>query len=335
MMLDWLRLTRASGLFTVASNYLAAVAAAIYTKSLDYSLLGRELRENLPNAVWIVVASCLLFLSGMLWNDVADADRDRVLHPGRPLASGRIHLGTAWIAGLFLSSGALLAAAQSGYRGLCAAGVVLCLSLIYNFATKSVPYLGSLTMALVRASHAIFALLILGTAYFDRSVLSLLDLVMPIHPGALGGHSVYPLLLGSYILGLTVISELESRRGMRWELLFGGILVAVSLVFALRMGLTAHWVNLLHRQRHTVLLILALVLVLALAALLAWRVGRPYLDALRTAKRRHVGKVVGAGLGGMILFDALIATAFHPLIGLAALMLFIPNRLAVRLVRMD
>lgn len=334
-MLDWLRLTRASGLFTVASNYLAAVAAAVYSKSLDYTLLGRELRDNLPEALWVVLASCLLFCGGMLWNDVADADRDRVLYPGRPLASGRIRLTTAWVVGLLLSTGALLAAAQLGYRGLCGAGVVLCLTLLYNFVTKSIPYLGSLTMALVRSSHAVFALLILGTAYFDRSIFAALDLVFPIHPGVLGGHGGYPLVLGCYVMGLTLISELESRRALRCELLLGGALVALALVVALRMGLTAHWINLLHRQRHTVLLVLALALVLAVAALLAWRIGRPYADALRSARRRHVGAVVGAGLGGVILFDALIATAFHPLIGLGVLLLFIPNLLAVRLVRMD
>ena len=228
-----------------------------------------------------------------------------------------------------------VAASQAGYRGLCGAGIVLTLALLYNFATKSVPWLGSLTMGLTRAAHAVFVLLILGTAYFDRAVLSLIDLVFPVHPSALGGAPVYPLLLGCYILGLTLISELESRRGMRWELLVGGILVAIALVMALRMGLTAHWVNMLHRQRHGVLLAMALLLVVALAAWLAWRVGRPYLDALRTAKRRYVGPVVGAGLGGMILFDAVVAAAFHPLIGIAALLLVPPGWLARRLVRMD
>jgi len=334
-MIDWLRLTRASGLFTVASNTLAAVAAAVYTKSLDPTILGRELRDNLSIAVWVLLASSLLYLSGMLWNDVADADRDRVLHPGRPVASGRIPLTTAWIGGLFLASGALLAAAQAGYRGLCAAGVVLCLALLYNFATKSVPYLGSLTMGLVRGAHAIFVLLILGTAYFDRAVLSLIDLVGPVHPSAMGGTPVYPMLLGCYVLGLTIISELESRRGMRWELLLGGLLVTVALILALRLGLTAHWVTMLHRQRNTVYLVLALLLVIAIAGWLTWRIARPYFEALRSARRRYVGPVVGAGLGGMMLFDALIATAFHPLIGLAAMLLFLPGWLATRLIRMD
>ena len=334
-MIDWLRLTRASGLFTIASNTLAAVAAAVYTKSLDPTILGRELRDNLSTALWVLLASCLLYMSGMLWNDVADADRDRVLHPGRPIASGRIPLVTAWVGGLFLASGALLAAAQAGYRGLCAAGIVLTLSLLYNFCTKAVPYLGSVTMALVRGAHAIFVLLILGTAYFDRAVLSLIDLVIPVHPSALGGTSSYPLLIASYILGLTLISELESRKGRRIELLLGGLLVAIAMIQALHLGLTAHWVTMLHRQRNTLWLVLALLLVIAIAAWLAWRVGRPYLEAVRSGKRRYVGRVVGAGLGGMILFDALVATAFHPLIGLAALALVVPGRMAARLVRMD
>src|SRR4051812_46156890 len=100
-MLDWLRLIRASGLLTIASNTLAAVVVALYFNSgLDPLLLARRLLQgNSWDALWVVLASSLLYASGMLWNDLADVDRDRMLHPRRPLPSGRISLASAYIAG--------------------------------------------------------------------------------------------------------------------------------------------------------------------------------------------------------------------------------------------
>ena len=108
---------RVSGLFTIASNILAALAAAVYTMSLRLELLGQELRDNFSVAIWVIVASGLLYCAGMLWNDVADADRDRVLHPRRPLPSGAIQLSTAYVGGLLLASGALLAATNRTDQG--------------------------------------------------------------------------------------------------------------------------------------------------------------------------------------------------------------------------
>lgn len=334
-MLDWLRVTRASGLFTVASNILAALAVAIYAKDLDLRLIAVEVWLNARVAGWVVVASVLLFCAGMLWNDVADVERDRVLHPGRPIAAGRIPVTTAWVAGLLLSSGALLAASQAGARGFHAAGAVLALVLLYDFGTKGVPYLGSLTMALVRGCHAVFALLILGDEFFDRAVFAIMDVAGVVDLGARHALPSYPLLLGCYVLGLTLISELESRRGRRLELLIGGALVLVALVLGWYLSATAHWIQDLQRERRTLLLVVALLAVIALGAWIIWRFGRPFAAAVRSARRAHVGPVVATGLGGIVLFDALVATAFHPLIGLAVLLLVVPHRLATRLVRMD
>ena len=89
-MRDWLRLIRVAGLCTIASNIIAAVAVVMYGDSLDYGRLGLALWIHWPRALAVAGASCLLYAAGMLWNDVADAERDRELHPQRPLPSGRI-----------------------------------------------------------------------------------------------------------------------------------------------------------------------------------------------------------------------------------------------------
>src|SRR4051812_39551755 len=165
MLLDWLKLVRVTGLVTILTNIIAAMVTAVYgTEGLDLGWLLKPLYQGgLAHIVWLLLASSLLYLAGMLWNDLADVGRDRVLHPRRPLPSGRINLGTAYLVGVLLAVGALISAAMVDVHAFHAAGVVLSLIMLYNLVTKDIPWIGSLTMAAVRLSHALFALLLLGT----------------------------------------------------------------------------------------------------------------------------------------------------------------------------
>ncbi|MFW5859831.1 MAG: UbiA family prenyltransferase [Planctomycetota bacterium] len=333
-MFDWFRLTRASGLFTVASNLLAAVAVAVYTRSLEERILGRQLAGAGADVLWVIVTSCLLLLGGMVWNDLADLERDRELHPRRPLAAGRISPLSAWFAGLFLVSGALLCAAPLGYRGIYGAGVVLSLSLIYNFLTKQVPYLGSLTMAAVRFAFAVFALLALGPEYFDRTVLAIVSLLSLRPTDGRYNLPIYPAALGIYVFGVTLLSELESRRGRRCELLLGGAIVLAAYGYGGYRLFAAHW---LHDplRRSSFFAWLGVLAFLAVGVFACWRFLRSWLRAVRSARRADVGPSVGVALGGMLLFDALLAASGHPLIGLAILLLFLPFVIVAAAVRMD
>lgn len=344
-MLDWLRLFRASGLFTIAANLAAATVVAAYTGTLDLWEIGRlVLYGNQWNAVWIVCCSGLLFASGMLWNDLADLDRDRELHPRRPLAAGRISLVAAYVVGAGCAVGALLAAVASdaahGHyaRGIppyafYTAGVVLSLALLYNFLTKHVPWLGSLTMAAVRSVHALLALLLVGVDHFKLAWFAILG----IGDATLSGSAPaqYALLLGLYVFGVTLTSELESRQGRRWELVLGGALMTVAMLLGGARLVTAHWINGLQITGGYVQLVLGLFLGLAIMGFWGWKVLAPWAAALRAGRKGLVGPVVGAALGGMILFDALLATTAHPIAGLFILLLYPLFRLSSRAIRMD
>ncbi len=327
-MFDWLRLSRASGLFTVTANIVTAVTVAVYAGGTDPRHLVRQVA--LPEAVWVLCCGGLLLLSGMIWNDWADVERDRSLHPRRPLASGRIAPFAAWLAALLLSSSALLIAALLGPRGVYAAGLVLFLALLYNFLTKQIAYIGSLTMGAVRAALALFALLALHPDFFDRAWAALLTT----GPGVAGDLWCYPLLLAAYVTGVTLLSELESRRGRRCELLLAGGLVIAVLVLVLLRLLSAPWLHDPLRPPGTMTLV-ALGLFLAVGGWTLWRFVRPWWTCVRSARRDDVGPAVAAGLGGMILCDGLIAARAHPILGLAVLALFGPYLLASAMVRMD
>lgn len=330
-MLDWLRLLRISGLVTIATNLVTAMVTAFYADGgLDVKPFAALIRNDPGRVFWVGLAGACLYLTGMVWNDLNDVDRDRLLKPRRPLPSGRVNLATAYVVGILLAVGTWLAASRIEY-GFDAAGVVLALILLYDFTTKSVPVLGSLTMGLVRAGHAGFALLALGSDY----------LKMGVFHGASGTLAdwllAYPVILGLYIFGLTWISELESRSAKRWELLAGGALVTIAIALALtRLG-SAHWLGYLYRSGGAgpLLMVVSLGFGLVIAGALVTLVGRPYVQALRSGRQVMVGTTVGAGLAGIILLDALVACSAHPLAALLILLMYPLFRGLSRLIRMD
>jgi 4-hydroxybenzoate polyprenyltransferase len=332
-MLDWLKLVRVTGLVTIVSNITAAVVTAVYSsEGLDPKVLVKMMYQGgTMRVLWLLLASALLYSSGMIWNDV---ERDRVLHPRRPLPAGRIGLGSAYAVGVLLAVGALICAAFADLKDFYAfnaAGVVLSLIFLYNFATKDLPWLGSLNMAAVRFSHALFALLLLGTDYLRTAVLGL---SYPWHSAILA----YPFILGCYVLGLTLVSELESRPGRRIELLLGGALMFGPITAGCWMLVRAHWIPQLS-QSETAMPVVGMCLALGMGAVLALvllrTVGKPWVAALKSGSAQLVAPVVRAALGGMLLLDALVATSAHPLGGVAILLLLPVFMLARRVVRMD
>lgn len=338
-MLDWLRLIRASGLATIVSNSLAAILTAFYAGEGDRIVwLAMRLKHNGAQTLWILLASFLLYVAGMLWNDLIDVDRDRSGNPKRPLPAGRIGLVPAWIVGVLSMCGAMFAASHVDY-GFFLAGVVLMLALFYNLAAKSWPWLGSVVMALVRASHALFALLLLGPDYVQMILTPASAAVSNASPSSTYAPFAYPLILGIYIFGLTLVSEHEERqrRGSRFGFLIGGLAMAFAILAALGGLAGADWLpHLVHAGGPWPLLaVLSVLFALGCAGWLCWTLFRVWLEALRSARCDHVGRVVVAGLGGMILLDAIVATAAHPLGGLLCAAFYPLFIASGKLMRMD
>ncbi len=97
-MTAWLQLLR-----------LANVLTAVADVTMGYVVTHGDLQPPLQFA-FLVVASCLLYLSGMVLNDVFDAEVDARERPERPIPSGRISLRAATAVGwAMLTSGVLVA----------------------------------------------------------------------------------------------------------------------------------------------------------------------------------------------------------------------------------
>ncbi len=330
-MRDWFRLLRAAGLITILANLLAATTCAFYAGGQDVGdmwWLVQRIITGGPGPWLILLASACLYLSGMLWNDVVDLERDRHLHPERPLPSGRIGLLPAIVVGVLLTVAAPMAAfAAQTWTGLSLACLVLALSFLYNLGCKGVPGLAPLSMAAVRAAHACFALLLVG----DLAQISLVD--------ESGGWRIppYALLLGGWVLGVTWISELESRQGRRWELIAAGCLLAAILVVAVARVVTAPWLRSLWQggDAGPILAVASVALTAGLAIAAGTITGVPLLRALRSGSRADTGAAVAAGLGAMILLDAALAAAGQPKMAVFIALLYPVFRAMVQVGRMD
>lgn len=331
-MLDWLRLIRASGLATILSNSAAMVLFAFYTgEGLDPRWIGRLVYADPARIGWLLLASALLYAAGMAWNDLADVERDRIIHPKRPLPSGRLHLPTAMVAATLMGVGAIVAALMAeGPLGALAALTVLALALLYNFEAKHIPWLGSLVMALTRAGHACFALLLIGPDAL-RAALVAND------PPGVRCILLYPLILVLYTWGLSVVSELEHRPGRRWELIAGGLLMALGIGLALSQFIGAPWQRswLIAGGPWPLALAGSMLLVLGAAGWLVWQVARPFAAALAQASRAQAGRTLVAGLAGFILLDVVVAGTAHPLGALLVLGLYPLFRMVSASIRMD
>ncbi len=101
----WLRLLRISALPTAISNILMAylLVHQTWTPTLELCLL--------------VCASSLLYLAGMVLNDVFDIEIDRVQRPSRPLPSGRISLKSAKASGYLMLMFGVVVASLAGWVG--------------------------------------------------------------------------------------------------------------------------------------------------------------------------------------------------------------------------
>src|SRR5690606_16783055 len=86
-MKPWIQLIRPSNTLTAISDVLAGVALACLV-----------IQADLPEPISLVmmsIASMLLYVGGIVFNDVFDAKLDAVERPERPIPSGRIPKGAA------------------------------------------------------------------------------------------------------------------------------------------------------------------------------------------------------------------------------------------------
>jgi len=212
----------------LAPTAVADVSAGyLCVRALD----GRPVEAG-PFALLAGAALCF-YGGGMTLNDAFDAERDRALHPERPIPSGAVSRESAFAQGaLLLAAGMGLAALAGPPHGLIAVALAVAI-LLYDGLLKRLAIPGALAMGLCR--------------YLD----------VQLGAGFAAGAKFPPAaLLGAYIVGVTFISTLEERpddapklRAAVYGLLFllfgGGMLMPYPMAAAWALAPAAFLVALL------------------------------------------------------------------------------------------
>jgi 4-hydroxybenzoate polyprenyltransferase len=141
MFYQFLRLVRIPLVFTAVADPITG-----------YIIGTRASLEPLTVISLILVSSCL-YMSGMIFNDVADLKRDRVTRPGRPLPSGDVSIKGAVSLGVVLLFLALLLGLFISYRVGILTACMISLILGYDFLLKRGALAGSVCMGIIRGTN--------------------------------------------------------------------------------------------------------------------------------------------------------------------------------------
>jgi 4-hydroxybenzoate polyprenyltransferase len=293
-LLAFAQLLRLPNVFTAFADIALAAAA------------GAAVLPSTPGSFWaaallVALASGCLYLAGMVWNDVFDRAEDAKARPFRPIPSGRVRVGTAIALGVVLFALGLTLAGLAGLPGGdawnheplgYAIGIVVAV-LIYDGGLKHTP-VGPVSMASCRFLNVLF-----GLSVVPEEAL----------PTGLRVHLAG--VVGIYIVGVTWFARTEEGASNRRQLVAAAAVIGMALVMALVLRAK------LPPEMGTAAFPYLLVL-------FGFFVGLPIARAVEHPGPRQVQAAVKRCVLGLVVLDAVLATAFVGLAGLAVLLLLPP-----------
>jgi hypothetical protein len=243
------------------------------------------------NPAWLTLVKCslasaCLYSSGMVFNDVADADRDAALHPERPLPDGRASMTGAFALAFLLMVAGMLAAQSAGFAAGAAGALIAVFIVGYDFITKRWPVAGSANMGLLRALN-----MCLGMAA-----------AWEFRPGT--GSLRYPAMLFVYIFLVTLLSTFEDEKNPR---------AAVSMVLLALAAGCAGAIFIAPPSLVTTALLALMAAIFLVSGLAAVKSYRPLLTR----------SMVAVGVLCVIVLDAAFVATSGRLIWTAVLLLFL------------
>ncbi len=259
---------RPANVVTSVADVLAGIAiAGAFTSA--YMQLGLS-----SATVLLCFSTACLYAGGIVFNDVFDADLDKIERPERAISSGIISVKQAATLGAVLLIAGIAAAFYfDSTSGLIALGIAF-FALLYNKVGKHHPFFGPLNMGLCRGLNLLLGISILPGVISDWY-----------------GIAIVPVI---YIFCITMISRGEVHGGNK------GNLYIASGLYGLVTGIIAYFA-----WRNNSLLLAVLFLVPFL-----WMIFRPLLKAIQEPIGKNIGGAVKAGVISLILMDAAWAATF-------------------------
>lgn len=250
--------------------------------------------EQFPlRATCLVLASGLLYMAGMVWNDWFDLAEDTLDRPGRPIPSGAISARVAVMLGTGLMVvGVGLAWIAGPISAMWAGGLVLAI-LAYDARIKRTPW-GPIGMALCR-----FLNVLMGLSLAD-------DAAVPLNTRL---HLAFT--IGLYIVGVTWFARTEEKRSSPKVLLQAALvmllagLVAVAVAIRVPLGTASP-------------------LFPYLMVVGGFWVGQKVIPAISQPIPGNVQAGVKRSIFGLVVLDALLASVFIGTPGLLLVGLLLP-----------
>jgi 4-hydroxybenzoate polyprenyltransferase len=283
----FLRLMRLANVITAVSDIMAGIAIAGYFNNMD------DGQFSIRPVILYIVATIGLYGGGVVFNDVFDAELDKVERPERPIPSGLISKSSATFFATLLMVMGIAAAAMIHPEGLFSISGLLAFAIaiaavVYDKWGKHHAIIGPLNMGLCRGLN-----LLLG---------------MSILPGVLTGYWFISLVPVAYIAAITMISRGEVHGGSRSALYGAVALYCIVIACILYVAIT----------NHNVWYVVAFLLLLAIM------IFPPLQKAIREPKGPLIGKAVKAGVIALIVMNAAWAAAFGTLYFALLILLLLP-----------
>jgi 4-hydroxybenzoate polyprenyltransferase len=253
-----------------------------------------------PSFAFLMCASAALYSAGMVWNDFFDIEQDQRERPFRPLPSRRITRGGAARLGTALLGAGVACAALAGWFNALAqsstvviAGFLVVAILFYDAWLKRT-WFGPVAMGSCR-----FLNVLLGLTIAEGTSLR--------WPARIYVASV----IGLYIVGVTWFARTEARTSKKAQLAGGASVMAAALVLALATPLWSVGGT-------------SSVLFPYLLVGVGFLVGIPAAQAIAEPVPARVQLAVKRALVGLVVLDAVLATALCGTVGLVILVLLLP-----------
>lgn len=279
---------RPANIITAIADILAGVAISGYL--LNVSLDTVTLDFILPVAC-LCLATIGLYGGGVVFNDVFDADLDKIERPERPIPSGVISKTQAIILGTYLFLVGILAAFSvgglAGYSGWLAVAITAS-CLVYDKWGKHQEVLGPLNMGLCRGLNLLLGISIVSNAletYWWMGIIPIFYIaaVTNISRGEVHGGSVKSLRLTAWIYAAVY-----------------GIMIVLAI---------------LHHRIYTAA---------PFIILFAIMINYPLIKAMKDPSGPNIGKAVKGGIIALIVMNAAWVAAFATLPYALMVLLLLP-----------
>jgi 4-hydroxybenzoate polyprenyltransferase len=260
------------------ANIITAIADILlgFAASGAFSLLINESEQILLTDLgWLILSTIGLYGGGVVFNDVFDAELDKVERPERPIPSGKASLrGAAIFGSVLLLLGVFSAWRVSMYSAYIALAIAA-LALAYDAYNKHHSFLGPLNMGACRGGNVLLGISILPGALTDLWFLSLIPVL--------------------YIGAITMISQGEVHGGNKNNIKLAFVLYFLVILIIIALEALPYYVF-----WHALPFLLFFI----------YLVIPPLIKAYNQPVPDNIKKAVKAGIIALIVLDATIASGF-------------------------